>query len=87
MSEQRRPVRDLRDGDLIDLLDLGKDYPLDETVRDFAQYELAQVIAEGDGGSPFIQESADCWVLCTSQGAFGVSPDWLFLVRGRASGS
>lgn len=87
MSETRKgarfAVRDLIDGDVIDLLELGEDYPLDETTRMVAECELAVVISDGDDETPFVVESATCWVLTTDQGCFGVDPGWQFMVRER----
>lgn len=78
-------VRELRNGDMVNLRELdrygpGGRYPLDEKDRHVSEFELA--VAQGDGDGPFTVESATTWVLHTSNGSYGVDPDWEITVEG-----
>lgn len=68
-------IRDLRVGDGVDLRTFPTDYPFAETTRHVAEFQLAEVIDEDDG-SPFTVETAGCWVLHTTEGSFGIDPEW-----------
>ncbi|MEU4558382.1 hypothetical protein AB0F72_08330 [Actinoplanes sp. NPDC023936] len=70
-----RKIRDLKPGDGVDLLAFPADYPFDETTRSVAEYQTAEVVGDNDG-SPFTVESDNCWVLHTTEGSFGIHPDW-----------
>lgn len=76
----RLRIRELRIGDGVDLCTFPLDYPFGEVTRMVSESELAEVIGEQDNGtpegSPFTVESDDCWVLHTTEGSFGVDPDW-----------
>jgi hypothetical protein len=71
----RVKVRDLRVGDGVDLETFPPDYPFSEATRHVAEFQQAEVIGENDG-SPFTIESDTCWVLHTTEGSFGIDPDW-----------
>lgn len=78
-------IRDLVNGDMVDLRELdrygpGGVYPLDETDRHVSEFELA--VAEGDEDGPFTVESDTTWVLHTSNGSYGVDPDWELTLEG-----
>jgi hypothetical protein len=68
-------IRDLRVGDGVDLESFPAGYPFDETTRQVAEFQNAELIGENDG-SPFTVESDTCWVLWTDLGGFGIDPDW-----------
>lgn len=73
-------VRDLREGDLIDLAELPYFDTLDEADRMVAEDQYAQV---GSEGGPRTWETPFCVVLHTDQGSFGLPPDHEFTVAGR----
>jgi hypothetical protein len=76
-------IRNLVEGDVVDLLELGEDYPFSESDRDSFQFECSVVIADGDNETPFVVESDQVWVLATTSGAYGVDPDWQLTVQER----
>jgi hypothetical protein len=59
----------------VDLCSFPAGYPFDDVTRSVAETEMAEVIGENDG-SPFTVESDTCWVLWTTEGGFGIDPDW-----------
>jgi hypothetical protein len=76
----RRKIRDLRAGDGVDLRTFPPNYGFDEITWSVAEFQSAEVIGAEDVGTadgyPFTIESADCWVLHTSEGSFGIDPNW-----------
>lgn len=73
----RVKVRDLRVGDGVDLLTFPAGYPFGEMTRHVAEFETAEVLGLEDGAVPeFVKEAEGCWVLPTSEGDFGIDPDW-----------
>ncbi len=74
-------IRDLYDGDGVDLLTFPPGYEFDDATRMYAESQLAELVRAGDDLGPFTRNTSGRWVLHTSLGDFGVDPDWVVEVN------